>query len=157
MRAADSAFFRSFKVRQRLPQDALVSSGFLAAQNAVHDVETERAVAFELRFAEKLIRRFFVGKRLVGLGIAPDAGAFGAVIGRLDVENVTVFALRPVSVLAVSVAVVHGAERVIRDGPALLRLRIRGFSRRYPGLVPVLDLGEAVEANADAEIDVDLA
>ena len=60
-------------------------------ENAAADVQPERTVALELRFGERLIGRRRVGEGRICRRVAPDSGDFfGAVICRLDIENVAV-------------------------------------------------------------------
>src|SRR5579862_9840702 len=65
-----------------------------AAENVVGDLQPERAIALQLRFSEPLVGRRLVRKIGVRPRVAPDSGAgFGAVISRLDIENIAILGL----------------------------------------------------------------
>src|SRR6266508_4255788 len=120
-----------------------VQSRSRVAQHAVGYLETERAVAFELRLAEELIDRSLVRKRGVLDGIGPDTRILDAMIAGLDVEDHAGLA-----VAAVGGRIIDHADR--RIGMLCADIVVAGGRA-------LLELRQTVELDRDAEVDRDLA
>jgi hypothetical protein len=126
----------------------------LAAKDVVGDVQSERPVAFELRFREPLIRRRLVRKRRMRGRVASDTRAFGAMVGRLDIKKDAIFATGLASVRRF---VIDGADGMVGNRDARFVANARGLAPHHFCGRPIAERFKTLELNPDAEIDINFS